>query len=468
MYRPNLQYEIQSSAGNGFSLEGRQAEYYFDDEHNRILAIVQDALRSSNILLELSRFLSQAIPTASTHATVEHAQQMHHKSHRMLRLKNASSDFCAAFTSLTDKDLRLLDDLKLKELIKRKTWLKLLLEDRQSKNEKTSLSSVHTWLQTIYEYEPIADTRQSAKQFVHLVTDNQISKLKLNRESALFAFLSGTLAIGIALLILLTAMPSISFSLQQWSSTHSVEFKSIIAILLVILTVLSFQLITRVATPLENEQVSHRPTASTSILGDLLNFRVSRRRMIAGCLGPLLLGCGTGFSASAGFGAFGVTVMLDGLYQTYNIPFWVSQLTLSTIFYMFAWKWAGIPLGLGTIPAMLFIGPSISMAATLAPQDLSFIGNSAAFLFGTLVLAIGIALMAAAALGPDARTAMLLAAEKKHRWPIPRSNFFFNLSPILIGIALSGNFGVATILNLILVPPLLARLVPPLRRYLSS
>lgn len=492
MYKRSLQFSDLSVTESCLLTKELRSDFIVSEKYNRILSIVQDALHASNLLHELSQFRSTPISNPSLVGYINQIPLSQKKSRLMLQLKDASCVFCDAFSTLAEKDLELLDDLKLRELVRRKTWMKLILEDCQNsencqhaknhkcgenhqpakdnltKTDQSNLDNVHSWLQAIYKYKPLQNSLETATPCIQSNTHIQIHRLKQSRESALFAFLSSTLAFVIAILFLLSAMPSISDSLQLWSSANSQKFKSIIAILLVLLTVLTFQLVTRITTPLQNDTLDKNTGTRASILGDLLNFDVSLRRMIAGCLGPLLIGCGTGFSASAGFGAFGITVLLDGIHQTYAISFWASQLALSIFCYAFAWKWAGIPLGLGTIPSVLLIGPAMSLAATMAPQNLSFTGNSAAFILGTLVLGFGIALSAAAALGPDARTAILLAAEKKHRWPIPRSSLFFNFSTILIGIVLNGNFGVATVLNLMLIPPLLARLVPALRQHLSE
>jgi uncharacterized membrane protein YczE len=261
----------------------------------------------------------------------------------------------------------------------------------------------------------------------------------------------------------------IPHSFLEWLSVEAIYFDTLMAVFVLLISIACFQVVTRMETTLgSSDSLPSNEESSVPSLGNVFAFSASPRRIVAGCVGPLLLGFGSGISVSAGFGTFGITVLLDGIYQAYAIPFWVSQLLLTLGCYLVAWKWAKIPLGMGTLPALILIGPAISLGAVIAPENLSFLGNLAAFFFGTLVFAFGISLIAAAALGPDGKTALSLATEKKYGWSISRSTFFYNASSILIGATLGGYFGVATLLNLIAVPILLHYFIPQLRRYLSN
>lgn len=88
--------------------------------------------------------------------------------------------------------------------------------------------------------------------------------------------------------------------------------------------------------------------------------QASHRQMIAGALGPVLLGLGSGVSISAGFGSFGFSVFLDGVNQTAHVPLWLSQVIMTMIFFTlpgcgpeFRWGWARLPL------CALWVQPSV-------------------------------------------------------------------------------------------------------------
>lgn len=217
----------------------------------------------------------------------------------------------------------------------------------------------------------------------------------------------------------------------------------------------------------------HKATTTVSVsshatLRDVIELSTSKRRMYAGVAGPVLLGIGSGISISAGFGSFGFSVLLDGIYDRLSVPLWISQTLMTFMFYVAAWFWGGIRLGIGTLPSLLLIGPAISLGAGIAPDVLSFWWHAGAFAMGLFLFSLGISLSAAAALGPDGVTALSLAAEKRWRWSIPKANFVWNFSAIALGASLGGNLGPATIAGLICTPPLIRILLPPLRRYIST
>ena len=195
-------------------------------------------------------------------------------------------------------------------------------------------------------------------------------------------------------------------------------------------------------------------------------LRTSHTRLLAGLSGPLLLGLGSGISVSAGFGAFGFSVLLDGIYSVTALPLWVSQIFITLIFYSAAGLWAGISLGARTLPSLLLIGPAISLGSTITPDTVAFSGNLLAFAVGLLFFALGISLAAAAAFGPDGITAMSLAAEKRLNLPVPHSNFLLNSTAIGIGLFLGGTFGPATVVGLCATPLLIGKMLPVLRTWL--
>ncbi|MFK8084112.1 MAG: YitT family protein [Granulosicoccus sp.] len=196
----------------------------------------------------------------------------------------------------------------------------------------------------------------------------------------------------------------------------------------------------------------------------IVELGASFSRMLAGVTGPVLLGIGSGISISAGFGSFGFSVLLDGLHNVWAIPLWVSQVAITILFFCIAWVWGKIRLGLGTLPALLLVGPAISLGANVTPDVLPFAWHVMAFITGLFMFAFGISLSAAAALGPDGVTALSLAAEKRWRWPVPKANFIWNLAAIALGVWMGGNIGPATLVGLLLTPVLIQYFLPKLRK----
>lgn len=199
----------------------------------------------------------------------------------------------------------------------------------------------------------------------------------------------------------------------------------------------------------------------------LFDSGASKRRILAGALGPVLLGLGQGISISTGYGSFGYSVLLDGIGKTFLVPFWLSHTVVTVACYLLAWFWGRVPLGLGTLAALLLIGPAISFGSGIVPEGLSLASNVAVFAFGLLLVTFGIALAASAALGPDGFSSLSLAAERVNHWAFAAATLLWELTAIAAGFILGGSVGIATAVGLLIVPLLLHLFIPPLRRVLQ-
>jgi len=285
---------------------------------------------------------------------------------------------------------------------------------------------------------------------------------------AIFGFFAGFCTLLLSLLTVSAFYPEVLQSLYAEIPADSLRYRLIMVWVLLILTTSFFLMVSgliagrkRVNAPIQI------PDANKGFFNRLFDVSASSRRVIAGALGPVLLGLGQGMAISAGHGAFGFSVLLDGINKTFLVPFWISQTIITVSCLILAWLWARVPLGLGTLTALLLIGPAISFGADVIPEGLTFGANISVFVAGLFLFAFGIALAAAAALGPDGFTALSLAAERVNRWAIPLATLLWDITAIAAGMILGGSVGIATAVGLLGVPFLLYLFIPPLRRVLQ-
>jgi len=189
-------------------------------------------------------------------------------------------------------------------------------------------------------------------------------------------------------------------------------------------------------------------TAASDRYAWLFDIGASPGRIFAGIVAPILLGLGLGVVSSAGFGSFGFALLFD------------------ICCCLFAWFWGRMPFGLGTLVALLLIGPAIVVGSGFAQVEYSFTGNVMALLLGLILFSGGISLAAAAVTGPDGVTALSLVAERVHQWPLPLSFVLWDITAIAAGVILGGSIGVATVIGLIAVPFLIQLFLPAFRRVL--
>jgi len=434
-----------------------------------LLGLLQDALHRSNLMSELGRFLKKSDfedweENGGGHCD---AIQQADKTIAMLRVKQASQEFINLVPRLTQKQYSTLRELELHDLLSQRTWLNLILASSKAEPRIRFVDTVHRKLVFISTHHLTPD----AMNEVDDVNDTEVPQQHVDhaRKGAISGYIAGLLTVSIAALFCAAIAPQLVDWINNWFVSNSVSYKTVSALMVIALGIACFHLISHGLYPSAAGRAggksAHNAAEET---GGIFNFRASTRRVVAGCAGPMLHGIGAGITTSSGLGSMGAIVMIDGIHQTYQLPLFASQWIVASSSFLIAWWWARIPLGVGTLPVIFVLGPALSLGSTLAPENMDFFGDLIACLVGTLVFAAGVAITAAAALGPDGQTALALAAEKKNNWPIPHSNLFFALTTIGVGVVLGGNFGLATLLNLMIVPVLLYFLIPPFRRYLAE
>lgn len=384
----------------------------------------------------------------------------------MLNVLNATENFSSLLsTDITSKRMAL-QSFNLGHLLSKRYWHSLLLSNQHPQEGKKELDDICTKLINATQLLSL-DSPKNTKAISnrnHHVEKSSEPTVSISIVASV-GVASGASALLLLWLFIGAFLPELPQQLAIYISAGSIPYRLIMILVLLCWIISLFILINvltakrmKATSPYENVQ------SRNGFLNNLLSTDASIGRILVGALGPLLLGLGSGISVSAGFGIFGFTVLLDGLSNTFQIPMWLSQSAITIACYLLAWFWGRIPLGLGTVTTLLLIGPAISFGASVTPEGLGFFGNMIAFIFGLFLFAFGITAAAAAALGPDGVTALSLAAERRHRWPVPRATFLWNFTAILAGVILGGKFGIATVIALFTVPYLIHLFMPPLRR----
>jgi len=272
------------------------------------------------------------------------------------------------------------------------------------------------------------------------------------------------------LLIVLTTsvfVPDVFQKLQTLVPAGSNAYRLVMLVLLATLTTSFYLMISRVIS-LKSDNHASIVNADSRLFDGLFEMRASLRRIFAGVVAPILVGLGLGVATSGGFGSFGIGLLLESLGTVLPVPFWLLVPLVTFSCCLLAWILGRIPIGLGTPIALLLIGPAMGFGVGAASAAPSLMGDIVALLLGLILFSGGISLAAAAAYGPDGFTALSLAAERVHQWPVPLSIVLWDLTAIAAGVILGGSIGIATVVGLIAVPFLIRLFLPAFRRVISS
>ncbi len=192
------------------------------------------------------------------------------------------------------------------------------------------------------------------------------------------------------------------------------------------------------------------------------------RRIVQLLVGLFLYGIAISLMVQASIGIAPWDVLTQGISKQTHIPFgWMTNI-IGLVVLLF---W--IPIrqkpGIGTLLNVLLIGPSAQLGLTLIPVQHILWIQILLFVGGLLLLAVATGLYIGARMGPGPRDGLMTGIHHRTGWRIWIVRTAIEVTVLLIGWALGGNFGVGTIAFALLIGPLVhftmpRLLVPPARQ----
>ena len=182
-------------------------------------------------------------------------------------------------------------------------------------------------------------------------------------------------------------------------------------------------------------------------------------RLIQLYLGLFLFGFATAMMLRAKVGVDPWTVFAEGLSLNTGLAvgWWVVIIGLVVLI---AWIPLGQRPGFGTVFNALLVGPSMEVGLTMieTPEELHH--RWILVLAGVLMLAISSGLSIGARFGPGPRDGLMTGANARFGWPIWSVRTVIEVTVLVIGFLLGGNFGVGTIVFALTIGPLVDRTIP--------
>lgn len=182
-----------------------------------------------------------------------------------------------------------------------------------------------------------------------------------------------------------------------------------------------------------------------------------------------LLGVGVGLLLDARLGSDGYSMLVSGLALATGLDFWIPNLVVGILLVLMAWARGRTP-GLGTLAQPAVVGVVVSLtlrllegcaAASCAPTyAASVAGRWVELVVGLLVLSVGVAGYLATDLGAGPAEAAALAWDP----PVP-FRWSYSLVQLIgagVGWSLGASLGPGTVLVIVAIGPLVARLQPRL------
>jgi uncharacterized protein len=166
--------------------------------------------------------------------------------------------------------------------------------------------------------------------------------------------------------------------------------------------------------------------------------------------GLWLFGVGEAALVNARLGNTPWTVLAQGVSEHSALDIGGATILISVIV-LLGW----IPLrqqpGIGTVANVVVIGLSLDAMRGVLPQPDSLLARSVEVALGILAIGVASAFYLTANLGPGPRDGWMTGIHRRFGYPIASVRFSIEITVLLIGLALGGTVGVATVAFALLV-----------------
>jgi uncharacterized membrane protein YczE len=189
---------------------------------------------------------------------------------------------------------------------------------------------------------------------------------------------------------------------------------------------------------------------------------VLTRRIVQLVVGLFAYGIAISLMVQAGIGVAPWDVLTQGVSKQTGIDFGLLT-NIIGLGVLLCW----IPIkqrpGIGTVANVLLIGPSAQLGLWIFPKQHLLGFQLMFFVVGLVLLALATGLYIGARMGPGPRDGLMTGIHARTGWKIWMVRTGIEVTVLLIGWALGGNFGPGTIAFALLIGPMVSVTIPWLR-----
>jgi uncharacterized membrane protein YczE len=194
---------------------------------------------------------------------------------------------------------------------------------------------------------------------------------------------------------------------------------------------------------------------------------VLTRRVTQLLVGLFAYGIAISLMVQAGIGVAPWDVLTQGLSKQTGIEFGLMT-NIIGVGVLLLW----IPIrqrpGLGTLANVLVIGPSAQLGLWFFPKQHELVLQVVFFAVGLVLLALATGLYIGARMGPGPRDGLMTGIHARTGWKLWRIRTVIEVTVLLVGWALGGNFGPGTVAFALLIGPMVSVTIPWLRVPLAA
>lgn len=187
--------------------------------------------------------------------------------------------------------------------------------------------------------------------------------------------------------------------------------------------------------------------------------RTMIRRIVQLLVGLFAYGIAISAMVQAAVGIAPWDVLTQGVSRQTGVPFGLMTNIIGIVVLLF---W--IPIrqrpGVGTVLNVLLIGPSAQLGLWLIPAQHLLWAQILMFAAGLVLLAIATGLYIGARFGPGPRDGLMTGLHARTGWRLWIVRSGIEVTVLLIGWALGGDFGIGTVVFALLIGPMVNLTIP--------
>lgn len=189
---------------------------------------------------------------------------------------------------------------------------------------------------------------------------------------------------------------------------------------------------------------------------------VSPGRLVWLVSGLFLYGMAIAALVRASIGLSPWDVLTQGVSRSAGLPFGLVTNLIGVVVLVLWWPLRQRP-GAGTVLNVLLIGPAAQLGLWLIPEQHDLLPQALLFTAGLALLACATGIYIAPHLGPGPRDGLMTGLHARTSWPLWQIRAAIELTVLLIGWFLGGQVGIGTVVEALLIGPLVHRTIPLFR-----
>ncbi len=179
------------------------------------------------------------------------------------------------------------------------------------------------------------------------------------------------------------------------------------------------------------------------------------KKIVVIVIGSMIAAYGITLALYAGFGGATLAVLWQGLSETFHMSIGMASFMVALGMILFVVIYDRSQIHIGTVLYQIVYSACVDLFANCHIYSRYVWVNFLIMLLGVILFAVGTGLYASASLGRGSYEAVTFALAEKNNWQVKIVRMILDIVMVVVGVLLSGKFGICTIVTVIISGPVI-------------